>query len=120
MAGAIKIVLDHDGIAAALASDEVAKMVEDAARAIADAAHYPEPSSPGAKGGLEATVETYTAKPGGRLKSARPAASVVVLHPAAVGMEAKHGILVRAAESIGASTVVAKTPSAGSKRKARK
>lgn len=90
-----KVKLDTAGMAAVLNSPEVEAMVMEAARAVAAAARYPKPST----GEVRVEVERYTAR-GGRLASPRPAAAVVAKHPSAIGMEAKHGVLVRAASSV--------------------
>lgn len=95
----MKFKLDSAGMEAVLNSGPVVNALTSAAMAAASAAEsaYPDPHSDGP---VDVDVQQYTAQ-GGRLKGKRPGFSLVAKHPAALGYEAKHGVLVKAARGAG-------------------
>jgi hypothetical protein len=83
--------LDHAGIGAILKGEEVRKAIDELAAEVAvKAIGSPSLDS---RPGVEVKVEHYTTD--------RAAAAVVVKHPAGLGLEAKHGVLSRAARAAG-------------------
>lgn len=92
-----RVRLDSDGIGAVLRSSEVSGMVRVLGERVAAAARAEDSVS---RHGAEVVVAEYTAQ-GGRLRSPRPAVAVTVKHPGGLGMEAKYGVLSRAAASAG-------------------
>jgi hypothetical protein len=84
-----KVKLDSPGIAEILKSAEVASEVAEAAYSVADYADHT------TQAGVEIPVEvdTYTTD--------RAAAGVTLAHPAGLGIEAKYGVLARAASAAG-------------------
>ena len=87
----LSVRLNSSGIAAVLKSDDVRELVTGKAGAVAAAAN----ANLGAAGHPEITaeVESYTTD--------RAAAQVVILHPAAMALQARYGILTRAAGEAG-------------------
>lgn len=79
--------LNPAGMAAILASQEFARLVNEAANTVAANVHTPKPA--------DVVVEHYTTD--------RQAAAVVVKHPKARGWQAKHGTLTKAASAAGLS-----------------
>lgn len=84
-----KLKLDHPGIGEMLKSKAVARVVEEIAFEVSANAEHT------TSGGdvLDSDVTTYTTD--------RAAAAVTLLHPAALRVEAKHGVLARAAQAAG-------------------
>lgn len=83
-----KVTLDRAGIGNVLRTGELPNLVNRTAGQIAAAVSLPRDGKD-----ADVTVESYTTD--------RGAASVVVRHPNAVGLQAKHGILTAAAASVG-------------------
>lgn len=84
------VVPNPAGIGAVLRSEEVRRMVDGAAEAIAAGAR--------SRGGEDVVVEPYVTD--------RGAAAVIVRDPRAVGLEAKRGVLTGPARAIGAEVRV--------------
>lgn len=91
-----KLRLDRGGIAETLRSAKVASQVKSLGRSIASSVHLPDINGPQE---AEVLVNDRTAS-GGRI-SARPAVDVTIAHPAGIRVEAKHGVLARAAAANG-------------------
>lgn len=87
------ITIDSDGARELLNSPEVAEAVRAAARQVADAARA---QGHRVAGGEPLPVEVITEAPTDRVS-----ATVAVEHASGVGMEARHGVLKRAAEAAG-------------------
>lgn len=78
--------LDHDGIEEVLKSAPVAAAVKSAAAKIADKVRAAVPDR------MPVEVDTY--------ETDRAAAAVTIVHPGGLGMQAKYGVLTKAAGSI--------------------
>lgn len=87
---AVRIRLDHPGIAEVLNSAEVAAAIAGLAASVAANARS---DGAVARNGVPVEVSTYTTD--------RSAASVALAHPAGLAIEAKHGSLIRAAGAAG-------------------
>lgn len=90
--------LNHSGIAALLKSDEMRKLVQDAAEEIADnvrsqAIHVGDRDGGKHEDPMPVKVSTHTTD--------RARASVVLAHPSGIAVQAKHGALTRAASRAG-------------------
>lgn len=96
MAGG-NIRLDTAGLAEVMRSAKVTAEVRSLAGRVASAA---ESDGSVARNAVPVTVDEYTAR-GGRLRSERPAFAVTLAHAAGNGIEAKYGVLTRAASSVG-------------------
>jgi hypothetical protein len=96
MAGFEKVRLSSPGLSVVLTNSAVTNAVTDAASRIALAAEgsYPKPHT----GHVTVEVEEYVNT---SIQGSRAAARVVAKHAAALGFEAKHGTLLRAAASSG-------------------
>ena len=92
-----RVRLDSDGIGEVLRRAEVSAAVRALGQSVAAGARAEESVS---RHGAEVVVSEYTAE-GGRLRSPRPAVAVTVKHPGGLGMEAKYGVLSRAAAAAG-------------------
>ena len=92
-----KLRLDRSGLAAALQSAKVASAVNSLAKRVAASATPPKVNGPLTE--IPVRTRPRTAS-GGRL-SARPAVDVTLAHPAGLRVEAKHGVLARAAAANG-------------------
>ncbi len=101
----MKVVLNSAGLSEVLTSAKVRSVVRDAGAAVIARANYPEPHSDGP---IDVEMNDYVAQ-GGRLVGRRAAVSVIAAHPAALPMEAKHGVLVKAAAAAGLN-VTARRP----------
>lgn len=90
--GVVRLVLDRAGIGAVAKSPEMQTVVRQTAQQVASnvaAQHL----TAGEGEPITATVDTYTTD--------RAAASVTVDHPAGLAMQARHGVLTRAASAAG-------------------
>jgi hypothetical protein len=96
--------LDHAGVAEILTSPDVAEAVRDAADQVADAARA---QSHRVTSGEPLPVEVHDDP-----DADRAATSVAVRHPSGVGMEARHGVLKRAAAASGLDVEGLDTPGA--------
>jgi hypothetical protein len=96
--------LDHAGVAEILTSPEVADAVRDAANQVADAAR--------AQGHRVTSGESLPVEAYNDPDADRAATSVAVRHPSGVGMEARHGVLKRAAAATGLEVEGLDTPGA--------
>ncbi|GAB3873773.1 hypothetical protein GCM10029964_014600 [Kibdelosporangium lantanae] len=101
--------IDHTGVKEVLTSSGVADAVKDAAERVVEAAraqgHHVESGEP-------LPIEVYD-DPG----TDRAGTSVAVRHPAGVGMEARHGVLKRAANSAGLDVEGLATPTTPRRRR---
>jgi hypothetical protein len=96
--------LDHAGVAEILTSLGIADAVRDAADQVADAARA---QGHRVTSGEPLPVEVYDDP-----EEDRAATSVAVRHPSGVGMEARHGVLKRAATAAGLDVEGLDTPGA--------
>jgi hypothetical protein len=96
--------LDYAGVAEILTSPEVADAVRDAADQVADAARA---QGHRVTSGEPLPVEVYDDP-----DEDRAGTSVAVRHPSGVGMEARHGVLKRAAAATGLDVEGLDTPAA--------
>lgn len=80
--------LDHSGIGEILKSREMGEVVGDAGEDIRSRVAAAVPA------GIDVTVQRYVTD--------RQAASVAIEHPRGIALQARHGVLTRAATSIGA------------------
>lgn len=87
---AFRLKLDHKGIGQVLKSAEVAKAIAEVGHDVAARAQTDEAVS---RHGAEVKVTPYTTD--------RAAVGVTIAHAAGVGIEAKHGVLSRAAGAEG-------------------
>jgi len=92
MAARVKVQLNHFGVLALLNSSPVRTMVSGAAEDIAASARNQGHQVTGG-GELPVTVTAYTTD--------RAASSVALAHPAGIAMQAKHGVLTKAAAEAG-------------------
>lgn len=95
----MKIKIDSAGIGEVLNSAQVAGALDSLASSVA--ANVPRHTLRSGDT-VAAEVSSYTAS-GGRLRGSRPGRSVALAHAAGMGVEAKHGYLVRAASAAGLS-----------------
>lgn len=86
----VRVEIDYAGIGEIAKGDEVRAMVDAAAERIAD--HVKAEA-----GGVPVVVDHYTTD--------REAAAVVIADNSGMGLQAKHGVLTRAASSVGAEVV---------------
>lgn len=93
------VTLRSAGIQAVLNSAKVRAMVDEAALTVGVAAES-DPSVSKYADRMDVRVDAYTAS-GGRMIGRRPGAAVVLAGPMGIGVEAKHGPLIRAARTLG-------------------
>jgi hypothetical protein len=103
--------LDQAGVAEVLTSAGVADAVRGAAEQVADTARW---QGHQVTSGQPLPVEAYDDP-----DEDRAGTSVAVRHPSGVGMEARHGVLKRAAAATGLDVEGLDTPGAGRSRRGR-
>lgn len=108
------VTLDIDGISQILTGPEVTSMVNAAAQQVASAVRARIPASSRAGRDAEVAVETYIAQ-GKRLLGKRSAASVAIVSPYGMGIEAKYGSLTGAASVLGVRVRKRRLPSKAKK-----
>jgi hypothetical protein len=101
--------IDRAGVAAILTSPEVADAVHEVAEQVAEAARA---QGHDVESGELLPVEVYDDP-----SPDRAATSVAVRHPSGVGMEARHGVLKRAAAATGLDVEGLDTPGARRRRR---
>lgn len=96
----VRVRLNHHGVGEVLRSAGVRAVVEAAGEAVAAAARSQgRTTSDGSP--LPVQVRVVPALPSGSISDRRPVAQVTITHPAGLGMQAKHGVLTRAAAAVG-------------------
>lgn len=87
--------LDRAGVRSILKSDEFFALVEAVAEEVADYARADAPDVDGIPGDIELPIEVDV------YETDRAAAAVILAHPAGIAVQAKHGLLTRAAARAG-------------------